>query len=535
MKQTIIALLMLLSLTASAQETIENPTEGACSMGVPDAVRNYALNIKDNGENLETNGFSMEPAIVRGKIYGFDRRTYGDKMSAEVKVFIFNPFLGEQLSYSGRINSDNTCEIHVPMTTKHQTVYLGANPIISSDILISAGKTVVVDFDFQQINEPLKLPNGRLIPYFSGENVDINYALSLGVSRSLNQELLNYPSAAEKISRFTMKEYKDYVLDFFEDFNTRIDTMPVTKRAKEYLRILMKSEEAYYLSMGSFWIENAYRTANGKGYNDSIPEFKKPVIDESYLDYPKTLDLDNVMMFYADKFSYNISYWNGRVIYDLEKSAVDVESFKNEIFGEGDSYFKDFIKLQEYCQPLSEQAVVPDSIIAEIEKMRVPFYADYVKAKNAEITAKITEEKARGGYYVHQASESTGDSLFVDLIKDFKGKVVFIDFWNTWCVPCRQAFKDMEPMEKEFEGKDVVFLFIADESSPQRVYDGMIVSMKGHHYRLNNAQASSLRQKWGFPGIPSYVIVGKDGTVKDFHTGFKGVDYYRAKIERELK
>ena len=535
MKQTIIALLMLLSLTASAQETIENPTEGACSMGVPDAVRNYALNIKDNGESLETNGFSMEPAIVRGKIYGFDRRTFGDKMSAEVKVFIFNPFLGEQLSYSGRINSDNSYEIQVPMTTKHQTVYLGANPIISSDILISAGKTVVVDFDFQQINEPWELPNGRLIPYFSGENVDINYALSLGVSRSLNQELLNYPSAAEKISRFTMKEYKDYVLDFFEDFNTRIDTMPVTKRAKEYLRILMKSEEAYYLSMGSFWIENAYRTANGKSYNDSIPEFKKPVIDESYLDYPKTLDLDNVMMFYADKFSYNISYWNGRVIYDLEKSAVDVESFKNEIFGEGDSYFKDFIKLQEYCQPLSEQAVVPDSIIAEIEKMRFPFYADYVKAKNAEIAAKIKEEKARGGYYVHQASESTGDSLFVDLIKDFKGKVVFIDFWNTWFVPCRQAFKDMEPMEKEFEGKDVVFLFIADESSPQRVYDGMIVSMKGHHYRLNNAQASSLRQKWGFPGIPSYVIVGKDGTVKDFHTGFRGVDYYRAKIERELK
>ena len=125
MKQTIIALLMLLSLTASAQETIENPTEGACSMGVPDAVRNYALNIKDNGESLETNGFSMESAIVRGKIYGFDRRTYGEKMSAEVKVFIFNPFLGEQLSYSGRINSDNSYEIQVPMTTKHQTVYLG--------------------------------------------------------------------------------------------------------------------------------------------------------------------------------------------------------------------------------------------------------------------------------------------------------------------------------------------------------------------------------------------------------------------------
>ena len=180
---------------------------------VPDAVRNYALNIKDNGESLETNDFSMEPAIVKGKIYGFDRRTFGEKMSAEVKVFIFNPFLGEQLSYSGRINTDNTYEIQVPMTTKHQTVYLGANPIISNDIVISAGKTVVVDFDFQQIYKSWELPNNCLIPYFSGENVDINYALSLDMSRSLNQELLNYPTAAEKISKFTMKEYKDYIFD----------------------------------------------------------------------------------------------------------------------------------------------------------------------------------------------------------------------------------------------------------------------------------------------------------------------------------
>ena len=64
--------------------------------------------------------------------------------------------------------------------------------------------------------------------------------------------------------------------------------------------------------------------------------------------------------------------------------------------------------------------------------MRLPFYAEYVKAKNAEITAQIEAEKKRGGYYVHKAGDSEGDSLFVDLIKDFKGKVVLIDFWNTW-------------------------------------------------------------------------------------------------------
>ena len=98
----------------------------------------------------------------------------------------------------------------------------------------------------------------------------------------------------------------------------------------------------------------------------------------------------------------------------------------------GGSFFKDFIKLQEYCRQLNQMTVVPDSIVAEIEKMRFPFYAEYVKAQNAAITAKIEAEKARGGYFTHQAGESEGDALFVDLIKDFKGKVVFIDFWNTF-------------------------------------------------------------------------------------------------------
>ncbi|MCR4559280.1 MAG: TlpA family protein disulfide reductase [Bacteroidales bacterium] len=191
--------------------------------------------------------------------------------------------------------------------------------------------------------------------------------------------------------------------------------------------------------------------------------------------------------------------------------------------------------MQEYCQTLLRHAVVEDSLVKEIEKMRLPFYAEYVKAKNAEITAQIETEKKRGGYYVHKAGDSEGDSLFVDLINDFKGKVVLIDFWNTWCGPCRSAIKQMEPMEKDYQGKDVVFLFVADESSPENEYDGMIVSMKGHHYRLTESQANSLKHKWNFTGITSYVIIGKDGMVKDFHTGFQGAEYYKQKFEEELK
>ncbi|MBO4371836.1 MAG: TlpA family protein disulfide reductase [Bacteroidales bacterium] len=571
----------------------------------PEELRNYNSKITDNGKSLELNGFTMEPATVKGKIFNFDNRTFGDRLSADFMVYIYNPFLADQITYSGRIYPDGTFEVKVPMTTKHQAVYVAVSPIISNDILISAGKTVEVYYDFQQIYKPWELPNNRLIPYFAGENADINYSISLGLTRNIYSELLDNPTAATKVSKFTMAEFKDYVMNYFVGCNSRIDAMPITKRAKEYQRIALKAQEAYYLSMGQYWIEAAYRNINGKNHNGPNSDFKRPEMDKDYLNYPKLIGIDEVMMFYANDYSYNITgwemcfnrvfnkyrYWDDYVALNhitwmeldkyqkipkkeqsvfasikkkmqeadtsrteaevaftykyasvvdkhimevQDKCAEGAEDFKNEIFGEGGSFFKDFIKLQEYCQPLNRQTVVPDSIVAEIEKMRIPFYAEYVKAKNAEVSVKIEAEKARGGYHLHQVGESEGDSLFVDLIKDFKGKVVFIDFWNTWCGPCRQAIKQMAPMEKSFEDKDVVFLFIADESSPKEEYDGMIVSMKGHHYRLTERQSSTLKQKWGFTGIPSYVIVGKDGMVKDFHTGFKGNDYYKNKIEEEL-
>jgi|GEM_PF-2509823 len=580
-----------IALTDKAAEEIKR------RISVPDGVKNYAKNIKDNGQSLDKNEFSMEPATVKGTIYGFDKRCFGTRMSGDVTVYIYNPFYGDQLSYSAPINPDNTFEIEVPMTTKNQIAYLSIDPVISNNVLLTSGKTVVVDYDFYEVYKPWELPNRSLNPYFSGENADLNYALT----KSVVSDFFRTVSDGE-IVEFSMAEYKDFIIKNYTIFKKKIDTLDITKRGKELLDIDLKSEMAYLLSMGQHFIESAnVRPSGGKEPN---PNFKRPEMGKDYLDYPKILVLDEINMFYANMFSYNITGWWGcanrvfgknlsweeyknlvnqtwkeldsytdipenekpvlasfaeklekadttrtenekaffnkyrsvvdKHMMDIQRDTEDMDACKNEVFGSGDSFFKDFIKLQDYCYSLNRQTAVPDSIVAEIEKMRFPFYAEYIKAQNAAITAKIEAEKARGGYFTHQAGESEGDSLFVDLLKDFKGKVVLIDFWNTWCGPCRSAIKQMEPMEKSFEGKDVVFLYLADESSPLEEYNNVIVSMKGHHYRLTSKQSTSLKNKWKFSGIPSYVIVGRDGMVKDFHTGFHGADYYKAKLEEEL-
>ncbi|MBR2888617.1 MAG: TlpA family protein disulfide reductase, partial [Bacteroidales bacterium] len=72
-------------------------------------------------------------------------------------------------------------------------------------------------------------------------------------------------------------------------------------------------------------------------------------------------------------------------------------------------------------------------------------------------------------------------------------------------------------------------------TSPLNEWEAMKPTIKGHHYRLTHKQYNTICDKWGFSSIPSYVIIGKDGLEKDFHTGFKGTDYYKVKIEEELK
>ena len=99
------------------------------------------------------------------------------------------------------------------------------------------------------------------------------------------------------------------------------------------------------------------------------------------------------------------------------------------------------------------------------------------------------------------------------MIEKFKGKVVYVDFWATWCGPCKSGISKIAPLKEEMKNDNVVFLYVTNQTSPEGTWKNAIADIKGEHYRVSNDEWNYLTQKFNISGIPHYTLVDKQGNV----------------------
>ena len=113
--------------------------------------------------------------------------------------------------------------------------------------------------------------------------------------------------------------------------------------------------------------------------------------------------------------------------------------------------------------------------------------------------------------------EGPATEIFRNIIKAHTGKALFIDFWATFCGPCRGGIEHTAGLRQQYKDHpDFQFIYItSDRESPEKTYNEYVEkNLKGEAcYRIPQADYNYLRQLFHFNGIPHYEWIEKDGTV----------------------
>jgi thiol-disulfide isomerase/thioredoxin len=107
---------------------------------------------------------------------------------------------------------------------------------------------------------------------------------------------------------------------------------------------------------------------------------------------------------------------------------------------------------------------------------------------------------------------------FEEILKSHKGKIVLVDFWASWCSPCRKEMPFLKELKSKFNETEFKVIEISideDYSSWVRASKQENLSNDENNYIINNWQKSSLYKNYNIKTIPRYLLFGKDGKIID--------------------
>lgn len=126
------------------------------------------------------------------------------------------------------------------------------------------------------------------------------------------------------------------------------------------------------------------------------------------------------------------------------------------------------------------------------------------------------------------------DQIIESIVAQYPGKTVFVDLWATWCGPCVRAMETIKPLKPWMEENNIVKVYITNQSSDKAKWEEMIGDIGGNHYLLNEDEWKAVRDKFGFRGIPTYMIFDKKGEKTYQTSGYPGNDTMKAEFEKAL-
>lgn len=156
------------------------------------------------------------------------------------------------------------------------------------------------------------------------------------------------------------------------------------------------------------------------------------------------------------------------------------------------------------------------------------FLEDYQQAYDVFYKSKLSINSR-----LYDATKISPGAIVEKILDQFKGKVVYIDVWATWCLPCLSEMSKSKKLREQFVNNDVVFLYLCINSPSESTWKRLIAGhqIEGENYFLNLMQSAELSKKLNIGFIPRYLIVDRFGNISNSQAGNPS----NVNVQNELK
>lgn len=307
--------------------------------------------------------------------------------------------------------------------------------------------------------------------------------------------------------------YKDFFPEF-EVFLTAADQFQNTiktgnPRFNELMKRTVGFEKDLYALTFLYTPRSAHPTKEQRpAYYTTLlspDKFKDDVV----LQMPYGMDLVRMYTMFARMESGQSAFDMDAIVKLIPATRVQGEIVANKVSG-----FKSYFEYKEF-----------------MNKNTVPLNEDQKKRVDAAGSALY---EMRKGQAAADFSYPDANGKMVSLA-DYRGKVVLVDVWATWCGPCRGELPHLKKLEEEMKGTDVVFVGVSlDEQKDHDKWKKFLVDEQLPGVQLFAAGWSKIAKDYKITGIPRFMVFDREGKVVEANSPRPSDPNLKKLLEEEL-
>lgn len=407
-----------------------------------------------------------------------------------------NPFTNEQLNYEGVIDAQGRFSVKTDFPLGIEAVLQCGQA--QAMLFVEPGDSLYMQGDAANWINTLKYGGN---PQSANQNEYLRQFYLTFKDKNID---FADPNKVRNLDPSAYKMYCDSLRAVMTDF---YDKSKVNKTYSPFFEIYAKAQIDYDYAMSL--LEHPMQYARAK----ALQTFTIP---PDYYNYLNTIPLNNNFAIFTPIYQQFVDVFVSEFFAQQVINATKDYDMQN-YYGDRYEFAKKYLQGEALNFALTK-SVVEGATRGSVEKV-LDKYEDFKKINTRSEYLQVFE-MLRQRFTPISAGQIAPDFTAYDLngqavkLSSLKGKVVYVDFWATWCGPCRQQFPAERELHKKFENnKDVVFLLISTDSKTEPWKAFLEKEKLPGTCLWAGDQYAAVANTYNITGIPRFMLIDKQGKI----------------------